>query len=173
MSFVPLPTDTVSGCVKVIPYDHAQTHAGLTYFYYDSVTLGSAASQDYLITTPANKYIHFLFQGDGSLVTTFNFFEAANRTGTTLQTVFNHNRITANTASTTIHKGTSGGTTDGTLMVTHAGGISAGGGGGAKVGTGLDYSGEIILKQSTKYIFRVTSGTAGNLCNINMHWYEN
>lgn len=35
-----------------------------------------------------------------------------------------------------------------------------------------DENEEIILKQNTKYILRVTSGTNGNLTNLYLSWYE-
>jgi hypothetical protein len=42
----------------------------------------------------------------------------------------------------------------------------------ARSGSSMNFSGEMILKPSTKYIFTVLSGTAGNLCNVGFHWYE-
>lgn len=34
------------------------------------------------------------------------------------------------------------------------------------------HQGEKILKQGTKYILRITSGTADNLTNVQIDWYE-
>lgn len=33
-------------------------------------------------------------------------------------------------------------------------------------------SNEVILKQNSKYLIRFTSGTADNLCNLLLEWYE-
>lgn len=170
MSFIPLPIDSTSGAAKIIAYEHAQIHSGVSFLYYDSVTLGSAVSQDYLITTPADKYCHFIFNADGTAVTSMSLYESADRTGTTPQTAYNSNRVSATAATITVAKGTSGGTTDGTRIVTYAGGTASN---QSKSGADFGFSGELILKLSTKYIIRITSGTAGNLCNLNLHWYEN
>jgi len=31
---------------------------------------------------------------------------------------------------------------------------------------------EKVLKQGTKYLIRITSGTASNLTNVQLDWYE-
>lgn len=170
MSFIPLPIDSTSGAAITIAYEHAQIHAGLTFFYADSNTIGSGSSQDYLITTPANKYVHFVFNADGSAITSMYLYEGADRTGTTPQTIYNSNRLSATAASTTVAKGTSAGTTDGTRLVVYSGGTATN---QSRSGADFGFAGELILKQSTKYLLRITSGTAGNLCNVNMRWYEN
>lgn len=170
MSFTPFPIDTTAQAVMTIDNHHHEIHEGDAYFYYDSVTLGSAATQDYLLTTPNTaKWAHMVFSVDGTAVTTCRLYEASDRTGTTLQTVWNNNRNSVNTAAVTVRKGTSGGTTDGTLMKTYSSGTSQG---STKTPTHLGFGSEIILKQNTKYILRVTSGTAGNLCNVVLNWYE-
>jgi hypothetical protein len=69
----------------------------------------------------------------------------------------------------TIHKGTSGGTTDGTLIKTHSSGTSQG---SSKTPSTEGFGDQIVLKQNTKYILRITSGTAGNLCNVHINWFQ-
>jgi len=34
------------------------------------------------------------------------------------------------------------------------------------------FNAEWVLKTNTKYLIRFTSGTAGNLCNLLLNWYE-
>jgi len=163
------PTDTYTGFVKIIEASHAMIHAGVSFTYYDSVTLDNTVSQDYLLTTAAGKYTHLIIHGDGSAITSFYFYESSDKTGTTSQTVFNNNRNSGTAATTTIKKGTSGGTTDGTQISIYIGGSSTNQSKGA---TDASFGNEWILKPDTKYLFRVTSGTNTNLCNINFHWYE-
>ena len=162
--------DIATGAVNVVDYGHHEIHSGSHYFYQDAVTLGSAGTQDYLITTPnTTAWAHWVMELDGTAVTTFELYESSDKTGTTLQTIYNNNRNSANASGLTIHKGTSGGTTDGTLLRKYAGGTST----GATKTTSLARSDlEMILKQNAKYILRVTSGTAGNLCNVKFLWYE-
>jgi len=138
--------------------------------YTDSVELDSAATQDYLITTPNTaKWGHMIFYLDGSAITQWQFYEGSDKNGTTAQTIGNSNRNSLTTATITIHKGTSGGTTDGTLAYQYKGGSSAG---AARTGTDSGNNEELILKQNTKYILRVTSGTNDNLTNVRLEWYE-
>ena len=138
--------------------------------YTDHVSLNSAATQDYLITTPdTTRWAHMTFYLDGSAITQWQLYEGADRVGTTAQTVGNNNRNSAYTPGVTIHKGQSGGTTDGTQLWLYKGGSATN---QARTGTDAGNSEEIILKQNTKYLLRVTSGSDANLTNIRLEWYE-
>lgn len=170
MSFIPVPVEQFSRAMKAIEISHVFIHAGETFRYSNPVTLGSAASQDYMITTPASgKSMHMIMSIDGTAVTSFFVYEAGDRTGTTLQTYYNANRNSTNTSTATIHKGTSGGTTDGTLIASYASGTATNQSRGS---SNVSHDSEWVLKQNTKYIIRITSGTAGNLCNLYLEWYE-
>lgn len=171
MSFVPLPVDAiVPQAVITIDEPHSEIHQGDAFRFTDSVTIGSGSSQDYMITTPnTTNWAHMTMMADGTAITSFFLYEATDKNGTTLQTVFNANRNSASAATTTIRKGTSGGTTDGTLIAQYSSGTSSG---NSKTSSTVDHRDEFILKQNTKYIFRITSGTNGNLCNVTFSWYE-
>ncbi|MCX6010364.1 MAG: hypothetical protein NTW48_10135, partial [Chloroflexi bacterium] len=120
-----MPIDSMSLSAITLDTRHHEIHEGDLYRYTDSTTLGSGISQDYLITTPnTTKWAHMMIEIDGSAVTSFFLYEATDKTGTTLQNVYNANRNSANTATTTVRKGTSGGTTDGVLLVSYAGGAA-------------------------------------------------
>ena len=156
--------------LAVIHHQHRMVHSGITFRYSDAVTIASAGTQDYLVTTPnTTKWCHFNFTVDGTAVTTLSVYEGSDKTGTTSQTLWNANRNSGTTATATVHKGTSGGTTDGTLMINYSSGTATN---QSRSPANLESSEEWILKQNTKYIFRTTSGTAGNLCNIYLSWYE-
>ncbi|MGW8178693.1 MAG: hypothetical protein ACWGQW_08015 [bacterium] len=152
-------------------FEHHEIHEGDHFWYLDSISLGVAATQDYLITTPNSAAeSHLLVQVKHTAVASVAFYEGADRNGTTLQTVWNSNRNSLTTADTTVHKGQSGGTTDGTLMMTHTFGTSTGAasssGGEARA---MD---EQILKTNTKYLLRLTSSTASQLFVTHLVWYE-
>jgi hypothetical protein len=165
-----LPKETFSQAVPVIEAAHHFVHSGEVFRYQDAATIGSGSSQDYLITTPnATPYGHLLLHIDGTAITSFYLFEAADRSGTTPQTVLNANRNSATAAAITVHKGTSGGTTDGTQLIYYASGSAQG---SSKSPAALNFNSEWILKINTKYIVRIASGTSGNLCNIMLEWYE-
>lgn len=162
--------DGVTEALSIIDYVHHEIHAGSNFFYTDSVTLASAGTQDYLITTPnTKKWAHLIFQATGSAITQVQIYEGADRVGSTLQTVFNSNRNITTDATTTVHKGQSGGTTDGALIWQRKSGAAQG---ASRTGAESSHSGEIVLKQNTKYLLRFTSGTADNLTNLNLEWYE-
>jgi len=162
--------DASTRAFTVIDYSHHEVHAGSHFIYLDAVTLNDTQTQVYLITTPnTTKWAHMLFAMDGSAITQFDLYEGADRLGTTAQTAGNSNRNSSTVATTTIHKDVSGGTTDGTLISRYKGGSST----KQSIGsTGTRSEEEIILKQNTKYLFRITSGSDGNLCNVRFVWYE-
>jgi len=162
--------DATTHTMQTIDYEHHEIHAGSHFFYTDKVTLGSAGTQVYLITTPnTTKWAHIIMQITGSAITTVDIYEGADRTGTTAQTVFNSNRNSLTAATTTVHKDVSGGTTDGTLMWTRSSGAATQ---QSRTGMEAGRNAEKILKQATKYLIRITSGTASNLTNIQLDWYE-
>jgi hypothetical protein len=153
---------------------HHEIHDGDSYFFQDPISLNNGVAQDYLITTPNDTdWHHWRFAIDFLFVTQLQLFEGADRTGTTLQSIQKSNRNSANTSAMTIHKGTSGGTTDGTLIFPYKSGLSTGSGANhITSGGGLSGRSEIILKQNTKYILRITSSTDSNLINVGFDWYE-
>jgi hypothetical protein len=156
--------------MQVIDYEHHEIHAGSHFFYTDSVELASAGVQDYMITTPdTTKWAHMTFSATGSAITTVQLYEAGDRTGTTAQTLRNSDRNSLTASTLVLHKGQSGGATDGTLIWQMKSGSAT-----AQSRSGLTAlrSAEIILKRNTKYILRVTSGTAANLTNLQLEWYE-
>lgn len=170
-TYQPFRIDPTTHTIQVLSYEHHELHEGNHFFYEDAVTLASAGVQDYLITTPnTTKYAHLTFRATGNAITEVDFFEATDKTGTTLQTVYNNNRNSSTTATTTIHKGTSGGTTDGTKIGFMKSGSSTGT--SSRTNAQAFRDNEIILKRNTKYILRITSGTNDNLTNVVLEWYE-
>jgi hypothetical protein len=166
----PLRLDKSTNTIQTIDYAHHEIHAGSHFIYTDHVELDSAATQVYLITTPnTTKWAHIMFDLDGSAITQWQLYEDSDRNGTTLQTIGNSNRNSLTAATVTIHKGISGGTTDGTLIHLHKGGSATN---QSRNSTGSRNDEEIILKQNTKYLLRTTSGTDDNLTNIRLEWYE-
>lgn len=162
--------DEITGAVIAIDYSHHEIHEGNHFMYTDAVELDSAATQDYMITTPnTTKYAHMVFVMDGSAITQWQLYESGDRTGTTGQTISNSDRNSTNAATVTIHKGTSAGTTDGNVIHLYKGGSDTN---QSRSGAKERNEEEIILKANTKYILRVTSGTDNNLTNVRLSWYE-
>lgn len=168
MAYLP-NEDRLTKALITIDYPHHEIHEGDHFFYTDCLTLASGATQDYMVTVPVGVYPHMSFEFEGSAITALDVYRYSDKTGTTLQTIFNNNFNSSNTTTMTIHKGTSGGTTDGTKVWCHNGGTSTGASSSSGIASKTDN--EMILKDG-KYIFRLTSGTAGNLCNIKFGWYQ-
>lgn len=164
--------DPTSHSLQMIEFAHHKIHIGEHYMYSDSIELDAAATQDYLITTPnTTNWSHLSFSFEGTAITQLDLYEGTDKNGTTSQTILNNNRNSLNTSVNTLHKGVSGGTTDGVKIWTHKSGTATGAATADGVSSGLDN--EIILKQNTKYLIRITSGTNDNLVNIILGWYEN
>ena len=162
--------DPASQCMAVIDSPHHEIHAGRLFSYSDAVTLGNGVSQDYVIVTPATgPACHLEIAADGVGVTSFSLYEGTDKTPTTLQAPWNRNRLSSTVNTTLVYKGDSAGTTDGTLLSTYSSGTATN---QSRSASNVDFSHEVILKMNTKYIFRVTSGTAANLCNVQFDWYE-
>ncbi len=163
--------DESSRASTIIELQHHKIHESDHYIYTDTVSLGSAATQDYLLTIDnTTLWPHILMNFVSGLDMTIQLFEATDKTGTTLQTTFNNNRNSINSAGMTVHKDQSGGSTDGTLIFQGRVGNSTQGG---KIGGIIRTDEEFILKQNNKYIIRITSNAASNNVTTNLIWYEN
>lgn len=161
--------DSITKYLVVIQEPHHNIHEEKHFFYSDCITLASSATQNYLITIPDDEIRkHFTFEVNGSAGITIAFFEGADRAGTTPQILYNNDRDSVNTPGLTVHKGTSGGSTDGVDIHPDCGGSSTGVG-----STGVSKrENEIDLKTDTKYLMRVTSGANGNNIAVHFDWYE-
>src|SRR5690606_31486877 len=120
-------------------------------------------------TPDTTKWAHMTFYLDGSAITQFQFYEGTDKTGAVAQTIGNNNRNSSATNTTLIYIGTAGGPKDGTLAYQYKGGTATQ---QSRAGSDAGNNEEIILKQNTKYILRITSGTNANLTNIRLEWYE-
>jgi hypothetical protein len=166
----PMRADLSTHVLKTIDYAHSEIHSGSHFMYTDHVSLNDTQTQDYVITTPnTTTWAHMLFDLDGSAITQFQLFESTTRTGTTDVASGNNNRNSTDTATVTIYKGASTDGADGTQLHIYKGGASSQ---QSRQATGARNDTEIILKQNTSYLLRVTSGTNSNLTNIRLEWYE-
>lgn len=170
-AYVVIEDDSTTGSLKTIDYSHHEVHDSSHFFYKDIATLAANASTSYLIQTPdTTKWAHLTFSATGSAITQADLYEGGDLSGTGARQVIVNNNRNSNTASgLTIWDSCVDGTTNGTLIYAIKSGASA----GASRSPGIaERSNEIILKQNTKYLLRVTSGTNDNLTNLLLEWYE-
>ena len=167
---VALKMDTATNTLMTIDYAHHEVHAGSHFFYTDKTELGSTGTTDYIDEpTTDDTWAHMLIRATGSAITQIDVYEDTTRTGTTDVTTFNSDRNSTDSAVTTVYKGSSTDGADGTLILTHKSG-----GATQQSRAPMEWSraNEIILKSGSKYLLRFTSGTASNLCNLVLEWYE-
>ena len=161
--------DAAVSALRCIEVEHAEIHAGDHYYVSDYATVAAAATREFLITTGAVD-CHLTWLIDFNKDVQIALYEDGDKVGARAQTVFNNDRGSANTATTTVHEGTGGGTTDGNLISSWSGGLTLGG--QARDNNKNQRNREIILKQSKKYILRTTSLTNGNIISTTLEWYE-
>lgn len=161
--------DDISEIKKSITIEHAKIHAGKSFSYQDVITLGVGESQNYLFTIPANAtapHVGLEILGNGDV--TIEMFTGCDRTGTTPQTLNNKNLTSSIAAECTIHKGTSGGTTDGTRFFWKRSGSSTG---PVKIAGQVGTPEERIFKPGDKVLFKITSQTTSQIITVAIDHY--
>jgi hypothetical protein len=161
--------DSTTGAIKTIEYEHNEIHGGSHFYISHPNTLNSAATYSWVITTPnTTKWCHMIFNLTGSAITTGHLYEDTERAGSTAATVFNSNRNSLVSSTTTVHRLSAAGA-NGLLIWMFSSGAATESSRSPSVS---DRGNELILKQNAKYLLKVTSGTASNLTNLQLNWYE-
>jgi hypothetical protein len=170
--------DATTQVLLIEDFEHNEIHAGDHYYFTDAHTINAASSDaiDYMFVVPnTTKWPHITFDADGTQITSFGLYEncvQSTSDGWTQETVFNNNRNSGNTAGMQIwsKNGDSDPTSDfGTLIWEYSSGLSTN---QSKIPVVQRSGREKILRQGIKYIFRILSGSAGNLVNFIIRWYE-
>lgn len=177
--------DATTNVLGQIDYEHMEIHNGDHYFLTDAQTINAGTSDavDYLLVVPdTTKWVHMTIDADGSAKTAMYLYEDAtvtptsdgDYTGWTTETGRNNNRNSGNTPGLAIYSkaGTSDASSDYGDVITlyeYSGGSDTN---QSRTPAAVRASREIILRQGIKYIYRVVSGTASNLCNVVFRWYE-
>ena len=168
---VKLRIDAVTHAMTTITYFHKEIHAGEHYFVAGHTALAEDAKLDFIVTTPNTaKHAHMFFSLKSTASMTFEVREAiAEDNDGVSVTPINNNRNSANTSALVIK--TNGTITElGTLIESFKVG-TAGVANFQKSGAGERES-EIILKQNTKYLFRILSNADANIISYRGEWYE-
>ena len=164
-----------TGTMAAMEWEHYTIHQGFHYFYTDKFALAATTdTKEYFLTTPElTPTIHMKFQLEGSAITQFDIYEDSAKAATTdsAATLFNSNRNSTNTAALKIDTVVASSTdSDGTLIKTYKGGAASN---QARSGEAAKSDEEIILKNDAKYLVRYSTGSADNLCDLTLLWYEN
>lgn len=164
----PIKMDAETRALICISYEHHEVHSGSHYFVRDFVDLGNNGVQDLVIVTPDNaRWCHLLYTIEHELEGSVQFYEGATVTQEGVaEAVFNNNRNSTNTSEVTVHENSTIEALGTLLAQDHKGSGKKFGGSGDR---GAE---EIILKQNTKYLLRMTNQTANNnLFNWELSFY--
>ncbi len=168
----PLGSSFSDGALSTIDYEHHKIHEGRHFSSQRSFTLGSNGVASYVIQAPASStdiFTHMLFMLDGSAITQFDLYEGSDLAPATTATAFNSNRNSAITAQTLIYSSANASGTTGTLLTSYKGGSATN---QARSAGQSHATEELILKKDTQYHLKITSGSADNLVNVKILWYE-
>lgn len=161
--------EETTNSVKTITYSHAALHAGEHYYIKGTEEIIKDSAKEILIVTPDTASWAHMTIGVETLDSTIiiELFEGTTTSADGSEiTANNRNRNVSDNNSTVIYD-TPTITADGTLLHTIRLGSGKTTGGGARD------SEEIILKQNTKYLLRITEPNVANThVNWNFDWYE-
>jgi hypothetical protein len=164
---IPASVDDSTETLQTIEYEHHEIHSGSHYYIcgYDSFTNGQVV--DFTVVVPnVTKWPHMTFSLEGSGALSIEIHEGAtvDTTGTAV-TAYNNNRNSDNTSNLTIRTGDAF-TSEGTLIYSQYKGAN-------KQAGFIERDRELVLKQNTTYIFRITNETAlANIITWCAEWYE-
>ncbi len=167
--------DSVSNATITVGFSHHEIHEGDSFFIINSVVVNDGIDLEIRIQTPDTaKWAHMVMEVVSTGETDLDLYESTSLThvGGNALTAINRNRNSANTSGLTICH-TPAGSGDGTLIVAIKVGIDTGSGANHRLSGGnANARGEIILKQNTAYLARISSGTDGNRIAVVLDWYE-
>jgi len=162
------PTDDSTSTLITIPYPYHEIIKCNTWQTWDNATIGDGSTRELLIETGADDY-HTLFDITGTLETGWTLAKDATRTTGTK--ISSYNRcIGSSLTSTMTVSHTPGGSGNGTTFDGGNFGIDTAPQ-NKSGGVNRDNE-EWILYPNSKYLIRVTSGTAGNIVNTRIKRYE-
>ena len=165
--------DASTETLQTIEYEHHQIHAGSHFYICSFETLADNASVDFAVTTPnTTKWAHMTFEIEGTSQTEFYVYEGSAVAGGSATTPMNNDRNSAKTSDLTISKNPAV-TTLGTMIFSQSKGFAGTTPSRASAEGIVSRDREIILKQNTTYIFRITSRQADNIISYCGEWYEN
>jgi hypothetical protein len=169
--------DAATLAQTTVDYEHHEIHGGSHYFIAGYTTLDSAATDfiDFGVVTPdTTKWAHMVFEISSVGQVEFTIYEKASlfsASDGTAVTAYNNDRNSANTTGLTIVSNPSSFTAAASDAIFQQ--LLGKDGNVAQVqGGNSERNKEIILKQNTDYVFRIDSGTAGNVINYVAEWYE-
>jgi len=161
--------DPTTNSLKVLDYAHAELHSGDHFAVRNFELVAKNATKDILIVTPDTaRWAHMVIglESASSVVVGTLYEATVTSSDGTLDGARNRNRNFPDDNTTLVYEDPTV-TTVGDLIYT------ASVGSGRNIGGGARDSEEIILKQNTKYLFRMTEqNVVATVVNWVFDWYE-
>jgi len=164
--------DATTHTLQTIDYAHHEIHAGSHFkASYQDTSMATNDTITLLFVTPdTTEWAHWVLTGQATGAVVIQLYEGTTTSSNgTAVTVVNRNRNISGTANTTLVYHTPTVTTDGTKIVEKWLGSE---GFKEDVGGGIRGDSELILKQNTKYLIRLTAVSNGIKGAIGGDWYE-
>lgn len=159
--------DTITHAVNMVGYEHHEIHSGSHFFIADYDTLANGVTVDFAVTTPnTTEWTHMTFCIEGSGALSIEIYRDSDYAadGSAI-TPINNNQNSTNTSGLTVQSDPTV-TSAGTKIFAQYSGAN-------RLSGIIERAREIMLKQNTKYLFRVKNETAlDNIVSWNADWYE-
>jgi hypothetical protein len=164
--------DGATASIQHVSYEHHEIHAGSHYFYEGYTELDDTDTADFGVQTPdTTKWTHLVWEILAQAQVTFEIYEGADIAfdGTDL-TAYNNNRNSSNTSNWENFQMDPTVNSTGTKIAETLVGDATSPNRGLPGGGQRDR--ELVLKQNTIYLFRITSAANANVVSYMAQWYE-
>lgn len=166
----PVKIDQTTDSAAVVDYEHKEVHTGDAFYVtqVDEVDNGGVTSHRFY---PPNtvEWMHFYFAIEAQAACLIEIRESITDVLEASSGIFNRNRNFTDASTTMGHERQTSAATGGTVIWSWAsGGATA----QARTPAVTRQSGELVLKQGTKYEVRVTSSVDNNIVTTYFTWYE-
>ena len=166
------PLDDNTGALLQIGYEHHEIHQGTHFYVCGFETLGDEDNADFSFVTPYTlKQVHMTFYISGTSETQLLVYEDSLFTGGTNVTVFNNNRNSTKISNSSINMNPTINDT-GNLILSESSGKAGTTPSRANFGSLISRERELVLKEGTKYLFRIKSKDSDNIISYCAEWYE-
>jgi hypothetical protein len=162
-----LRLDGSTEAMEIIDYEHHEIHSGSSFVLTNVSDVASGATFDLLMVTPdTTSWAHMFIQATTERETLFEIFEGVTTSSDgTVCTPTNRNRNSTSTANLLCYHTPSITSTASLILNAKSG--------SGKTGGEARSEQEIVLKQNTKYLFRVTNDSASaGWVSQQLNWYE-
>lgn len=160
--------DQTTDCNASVQYEHCEVHVGDAFYYtYTEEVDANGVINRYIITPNTARWAHLLWEVEAQYKMTITLLEAPAGASNALVVQSRNRNYTG--LNTTLVKIPSAAVVGGTTIYTWTSGNTTTRGNSASL---VRAGGELVLKQNTQYLFRVTSLVNDNNIAEYLTWYE-